>query len=376
MSSDGSTWDQTSGTAQPAGVDWNQYDEELSGQPSLIFVGQSEETEAPTEQIISPIEDLIGVCDMNGRAITEADRQMWASEENSVSFPPAVAHPVAEDEVVAEEEEDEEEEEDHLQQQQQQPAAANFDDGSFVDEGIAGDETDFVVNSSLVVDSALVVDCQQQQQQQPDIVSASAVIAPAENDPDFHWNLHAPEFEFRPSESSPLEHQQQQQTEVEDSSSSVVSSSERKLSATELLIRSSNDSQLAVLLAAANDDPEDDDEMDEPQEELNISPRSDALDDIHNASNAINGTFFLSFPSISFDCPIEKERETREGERKKKSGSKSLPARASKILNLNSFLFIFLFQMSFFRFSRDGSCLLFIYFFSFEDRQKDKLSTS
>lgn len=301
LSSDGSTWDQTSGTAQPAGVDWNQYDEELSGQPSLIFVGQSEETEATTEQIISPIEDLIGVCDMNGRAITEADRQMWASEENSVSFPPAVAHSVADDEVVAEEEEDEEEEEDHLQQQQQQqqPAAAIFDDGSFLDEGIAGDETDFVVNSSSVVDSALVVDCQQQQQQQqPDIVSASAVIAPAENDPDFHWNLHAPEFEFRPSESSPLEHQQQQQqqqTEVEDSSS-VVSSSERKLSATELLIRSSNDSQLAVLLAAANDDPEDDDEMDEPQEELNISPRSDALDDIHNASNAINGTFFLSLP--------------------------------------------------------------------------------
>jgi len=86
----------------------------------------------------------------------------------------------------------------------------------------------------------------------------------------------------------------------------VVSSSERKLSATELLIRSSNDSQLAVLLAAANDDP--DDEMDEPQEELNISPRSDALDDIHNASNAINGTFF---PSISFDCPMEGETRKR-----------------------------------------------------------------
>jgi hypothetical protein len=293
LSSDGSTWDQTSGTAQPAGVDWNQYDEELSGQPSLIFVSQSEETSAvSTEQIISPIEDLIAVSDMNGRAITEADRQMWASEENSVSFPP-VTQPVvvAEDEIVATEEEEEEDDDDHHQQENQHQAAANFDDGSFVDEGIAGDETDFVVgSSSSMVDSALVVDCQQQ----PDIIAASAVIAPTENDPDFHWNLHAPEFEFRPSESSPLEQQQQQQQQTEMVDESVVSSSERKLSATELLIRSSNDSQLAVLLAAANDDP--DDEMDEPQEELNISPRSDALDDIHNASNAINGTSFSSFP--------------------------------------------------------------------------------
>ena len=251
MSSDGSTWDQTSGTAQPTGVDWNQYDEELSGQPSLIFVSQSEAA-VLTEQIISPIEDLIDVSDMNGRAITEADRQMWASEENSVSFPP-VTDPVADDEMAAEEEE--EDDDDHLQEEE--------------DEGIAGDETDFVVGSAM----------------QPDIGAASAVIVPAENDPDFHWNLHAPEFEFRPTECLPLE--QQQQTQVDES---VVSSTERKLSATELLIRSSNDSQLAVLLAAANDDP--DDEMDEPQE-LNISPRSDALDDIHNASNAINGTCFF-----------------------------------------------------------------------------------
>ena len=146
MSSDGSTWDQTSGTVQPAGVDWNQYDEELSGQPSLIFVSQSEETSAvQTEQIISPIEDLIAVSDMNGRAITEADRQMWASEENSVSFPP-VTQPVvvAEDEIVATEEEEEDEDDDHHLQENQHQAAANFDDGSFVDEGIAGDDGDDV----------------------------------------------------------------------------------------------------------------------------------------------------------------------------------------------------------------------------------------
>lgn len=267
MSSDGSTWDQTS--VQPTGVDWNQYDEELSGQPSLIFVGQSEEPEC-SEQVISPIEDLITVSDMNGRAITEADRQMWASEENSVTFPPVTDQV---DEVVEEEDDDE------------QPAAAVvaiFDDSSFVDEGIVGDEADFVVSSSCIVESS-VADCQ------PDIleaISTAAVIPAAENDPDFHWNLHAPEFEFRPSESSPLE-SEERQTEVQS-----VSSTERKLSATELLIRSSNDAQLAVLLAAANDDP---DEM-EPQE-LNISPRFDALDDIHNASNAINGTCF-SFSSF------------------------------------------------------------------------------
>ncbi|XP_057372257.1 WASH complex subunit 2-like [Daphnia carinata] len=284
LSSDGSTWDQTPGNSQPAGVDWNQYDEELSGQPSLIFVGQSEEP-ASTEQVISPIEDLISVSDMNGRAITEADRQMWASEENSVSFPP-VTDPVAEDEMAEEEQEEDGDDvqQDFHREMQQAPAAAAVVDGSFVDEGIAGDEADFVVSSSSCIVDSNVADCQ------PDILEASearaeaAVIPAAENDPDFHWNLHAPEFEFRPSESSPLENQQQQQQQTEvESEAAVVSSSERKLSATELLIRSSNDAQLAVLLAAANDDP---DEM-EPQE-LNISPRSDALDDIHNASNAIN----------------------------------------------------------------------------------------
>ena len=249
LSSDGSTWDQTSGNTQPTGVDWNQYDEELSGQPSLIFVGQSDET-ASTEQIISPIEDL-GVNELNGPAITEEDRQMWASEENSVTFPPVIQ-----------------------QQVQEEAAAAAVVDSSFVDEGIAGDEADFTCSSSSVVESAV-------EDTKPDVV-----VAAAENDPDFHWNLHAPEFEFRPTtEVSPSELSLQPSGEVHAAES--ASSSERKLSATELLIRSSNDAQLAVLLAAANDDP---DEM-EPQD-LNISPRSDALDDIHNASNAINGIFF------------------------------------------------------------------------------------
>lgn len=254
MSSDGSTWDQTSGNTQPTGVDWNQYDEELSGQPSLIFVGQSDET-APAEQIISPIEDL-GVNEMNGAAITEEDRQMWASEENSVTFPPV--HQAATEEVEA-----------HA-----------VVDGSFVDEGIAGDEADFTCSSTSVIESSVP------DSHQPDIVAAASAAA-AENDPDFHWNLHAPEFEFRPKEASPSELLLQPSgVEVQASVESAAGSSERKLSATELLIRSSNDAQLAVLLAAANDDP---DEM-EPQE-LNISPRSDALDDIHNASNAINGIF-------------------------------------------------------------------------------------
>ena len=252
LSSDGSTWDQTSGNTQPTGVDWNQYDEELSGQPSLIFVGQSDET-ASTEQIISPIEDL-GVNELNGPAITEEDRQMWASEENSVTFPPVI------------------------QQQVQEEAAA----AAVVDEGIAGDEADFTCSSSSVVESAV-------EDTKPDVV-----VAAAENDPDFHWNLHAPEFEFRPTtEVSPSELSLQPSGEVHAAES--ASSSERKLSATELLIRSSNDAQLAVLLAAANDDP---DEM-EPQD-LNISPRSDALDDIHNASNAINGIFFPSSSSFRF----------------------------------------------------------------------------
>lgn len=242
MSSDGSTWDQTSGNTQPTGVDWNQYDEELSGQPSLIFVGQSDD-QTQNEQIISPIEDL-GVNEMNSPAVNEiSDHQMWASDENSVSFPPA---------------------------QEEEPTTVNAPciDGSFVDEGIAGDEADFTCSSSSVVES-VVPDCQ------PDVVAAA--IPSTGNDPDFHWNLHAPEFEFQPTTESTSPHELQQ----------TEASSERKLSATELLIRSSNDAQLAVLLAAANDDP---DEM-EPQEELDISPRSDALDDIHNASNAINGTF-------------------------------------------------------------------------------------
>lgn len=279
MSSDGSTWDQTSGDPQPTGVDWNQYDEELSGQPSLIFVGQSDES-APAEQIISPIEDL-NVHETNGPAITEADHQMWASEENSVTFPSASVDTQQVAEITSEEAVD----------VGPSPIVA---DGSFVDEGIAGDDADLTCSSSSAVESAVpVVD------DQPDVVSTTTGVAASENDPDFHWNLHAPEFEFRPSESSPNEPQDQPELLMQTDGDQVSSldSSERKLSATEMLIRSSNDAQLAVLLAAANDDP---DEM-EPQE-LNISPRFDALDDVHNTSNAINGIPFFLFSFLLSSC--------------------------------------------------------------------------
>lgn len=134
---------------------------------------------------------------------------MWASDENSVSFEPMM-------------------------------------DAS-ADEGIQEDETDF---SST----------------QPDVVAATSVKS---NDADFHWNLHAPQFQFGEAAAATEENEQQ----------------ERKLSATELLVRSSNDAELAVLLAAANDDPDDDMMMDDPV----CSPRSDDVP--HNIAAAANGTY-------------------------------------------------------------------------------------
>lgn len=218
MSSDGSTWDQTSGTPQPSGVDWNQYDEDMSGQPSLIFLGQSDTAADSAEQHVASAVQEVGA--MNGLPETamNSDHQMWASEENSVAFPSAAI------------------------------PATTAADAMLIDEGIAGDEADFASSGALLVESS-----------PPDVVSTTSA-APQPGDPDFHWNLHAPEFEFRAKESSPLAE------EV---------SGERKLSATvELLVRSSNDAELAVLLAAANDDPDETELQEDQGLELDpLSPR-------------------------------------------------------------------------------------------------------
>lgn len=155
MSSDGSTWDQ-SGNVVAAGVDWDQYDEEVSGQASLMFVEKKKEALDGEQDI-----ELI-----NGSQQNE-EHNVWESG-NSVAFPKAV------------------------------------------------DE--------------LVPNVPQQQ-------------------PDFQWNLHAPEFQFRPS-------------------------TDRKLSATELLVKSSSDAELAVLLAAANDDPDGEMDVDDV-----MSPRYDNYGD-------------------------------------------------------------------------------------------------
>ena len=221
MSSDGSTWDQTSGIPQPSGVDWNQYDEDLSGQPSLIFVGAPSDSVADSgERLVAEPAQALGALNGLREAVMDPDHQMWASDENSVAFPPSNVTP-----------------------------ATTISDGTFVDEGIAGDEADFASNGAPLVESS-----------QPDIVSTTNA-APQPGDPDFHWNLHAPEFEFRPKDSSP-------------SADDEVVSGERKLSATELLVRSSNDAELAVLLAAANDDPDEMESQDDQGLELDpVSPR-------------------------------------------------------------------------------------------------------
>lgn len=135
------------------------------------------------------------------------------------------------------------------------------------DEGIQEDETDF--SSQL--------------QQQPDVVAVSAT--PKTSDADFHWNLHAPQFEF----GSKNEAVAADSATGDDDDELLAQQQERKLSATELLVRSSNDAELAVLLAAANDDPDDDMMMDDPV----CSPRSDDVPHI------ANGTSFLIFCTAS-----------------------------------------------------------------------------
>lgn len=172
----------------------------MSGQPSLIFVGQ--QPDGAVDEAAHPAGD---------RATDEsAGRRLWEDGDG---------------------------------------AESTAQDGAS-DEGFAADEADFACSSTSGLETA---------------------PAPKnEADPDVHWNLHAPEFEFRSEQAAeaPLQ--------------------ERKLSATELLIRSSNDAQLAVLLAAANDDP---DEMEPHEEELDfepVSPRS--LDDTQNAGQEANGT--------------------------------------------------------------------------------------
>ena len=189
-----------------------------------MFLGSN--TDATTtdldEQVASPVEsDPHPVAPLNGIDSNE----MWSSKENSVTF----------------------------------PAQVN-----------AADETDF---------SASLDEPEAAEDAQKTLKSQSST------DPDFHWNLHAPEFEFRPREV-----QSQQPTETVSASASTVEPivpEERKLSATELLVRSSNDVELAVLLAAANEDPDEADDADQM-----ISPRSDAIDD-HHQHGLANGNLHL-----------------------------------------------------------------------------------
>ena len=165
---------------------------------------------------------------------------MWASDENSVSFEPMAT-----------------------------TTAAVVDEGLMMDasadEGIQEDQTDF------------------SSQQQPDVVAVSAT--PKSSDADFHWNLHAPQFEF----GSKNEAVAADTATGDDDDELLAQQQERKLSATELLVRSSNDAELAVLLAAANDDPDDDMMMDDPV----CSPRSDDVPHI------ANGTSFLIYYTAS-----------------------------------------------------------------------------
>lgn len=208
----------------------------MSGQPSLIFVGHQSET---SEQVVSPVEDV----DITRPVELEGSH----CDEGTAAYLSVDA----------------------------------VQDGAS-DEGFAADEADFACSSSAaVVDSA----------PHPDVVAG---FLKSEPDPDVHWNLHAPEFEFRASahdneaDPRPLE------------IPAEMPVPERKLSATELLIRSSNDAQLAVLLAAANDDP---DEMEPHEEELDfepISPRS--LDDTQNTG--ANGKAFLFYCFYALSKPF------------------------------------------------------------------------
>jgi len=308
LSSDGSTWDQTS-SANPPGVDWNQYDEETSGQPSLICWNAQEATDGAQagEQVISPIEDFGNQTNSAHNDVTSVDaNQMWASEENSVSFPP---FSTAADGCAAVE---------------QQPMA---------------DEADFSAQLSNTVHGDGFGNGQEEMPCLQPAQAAEVGLSPKAEEhtqPDFQWNLHAPEFEFRSNLAAPADEYLPQsvphpspantatndldgdQTTAEnllvndapvlvapssalesespksfeeEASSALVElvepSGERKLSATELLVKSSSDAELAVLLAAANDDP---DEMDpaEPEDEI-FSPRSDNLDDQQALANESKG---------------------------------------------------------------------------------------
>lgn len=235
LSSDGSTWDQTGSAQQPPGVDWGQYDEEMSGQPSLLFVEQQADVvQAETPAALSDVDD---------------DRRRFSSDDARVADSSAPAAPV-----------------DQLAQ-----------DGAYSDEGFGVDEADFTCDASSGYEAA---------------------PRPSESEagPGVHWNLHAPEFQFRTEQSAEPEQS------LESPSPVPVAAPERKLSATEMLIRSSNDAQLAVLLAAANDDPDEAEPHDELLDLEPISPRSDLLDDTQNAGQEANGTFLVECYSCFRFC--------------------------------------------------------------------------
>lgn len=223
LSSDGSTWDQTVG-ANPAGVDWNQYDEELSGQPSLMFLDNPEANKGHDEPTATDAVDESGTGSQPFATVNGIDsNQMWSSNENSVAFPviESTAATLA-------------------------ATTTNLDEPD--------------LSAGIDTPDATITEAKSQ----------------STTDPDFHWNLHAPEFEFRPREVL-------QQPEAAPVVVDPAVPEERKLSATELLVRSSNDAELAVLLAAANEDPDDEDVVDHM-----ISPRSDIVDEHHHHA-LVNG---------------------------------------------------------------------------------------
>ena len=345
MSSDGSTWDQTSNTNAP-GVDWNQFDDENNGQPSLVCWDGSQVASSVSEdeQIISPIEDLT---ERPSRAVDHADahcrdyeagvdpNQMWASEENSVKFPPFST--AADD---------------------QQGAEQSIRD-------VADSSSSTLLETTS--DHGQPDECGDQQLETLGLSSGQmaevGLSATADQDyatqPDFQWNLHAPEFEFGSSQPARTEENQlpsaaqppptntttddlmADQTTVQElldfdclssapippegvkisqteSGSALVElveaeepSGPRKLSATELLVKSASDAELAVILAAVNDEPDEIDPTD-PNEPLDqgFNSRLDNLDDHQafsngnehvNVSSAFPSTF-MQYVRLSHQC--------------------------------------------------------------------------
>lgn len=256
LSSDGSTWDQTAGTPQQSGVDWNQYDDEMSGQPSLIFVDRS--SEPADETAAQPV-----VANGLHEIASDPLQQTWTTEE--VPATADISTTIN---------------------------AASSGEGMIPDESIAEDETDLTSGAPIENQPA---------GSQPDVVTAGGI--PKADDPDFHWNLHAPEFEFRSKEQTHQEEQQQQQQQPASSTSE-----DRKLSATELLVRSSNDAELAVLLAAANDDPDEtESQEDDPELELDpVSPRETLpLNGTHAVvSLSLEGKLHCVTRSMKYSQPI------------------------------------------------------------------------